>query len=129
MQEIHTALTMEANWWQEWGDRVYFSHLTETSCRVATLFSPSLQPEVPLTNEVVPGCLLHLQIQIQGLILNLVNIYALCMTQRWPFLLTYLGTLIPREFLVLGRDFNVTLEGPHWTTLIGSGVRALWGHH
>lgn len=38
--ETYTILAVEASWQLEWGNRVFFSHFTETSCGVATLFSP-----------------------------------------------------------------------------------------
>ncbi|CAM5160502.1 unnamed protein product, partial [Natator depressus] len=85
--ETHTDLAAEDSWWLEWGDRVYFSHLTVRMAGVATLFSPDLRPEVLGIAEAVPGCLPHLR-------------------QASAFL----GTLDPRECLVLGGDFNTTLE-------------------
>ncbi|CAM2118447.1 unnamed protein product [Caretta caretta] len=58
------------------GDRVYFSHLTVCTAGVATLFSPNLWPEVLGVTEAVPGRLLNLQVHMEGLVVNLVNIYA-----------------------------------------------------
>ncbi|CAM2119765.1 unnamed protein product [Caretta caretta] len=86
LQETHTDPATEDSWQLEQGDRVYFSHLTVRTAGVATLFSPNLRPEVLGVAEAVPGCLLHLRTS------------------------AFLGTLDPRECLVLGRDFNTTLE-------------------
>ncbi|CAM2118704.1 unnamed protein product [Caretta caretta] len=86
-QETHTDLTAEDSWRLDWGDRVYFSHLTVHSAGVATLFSPDLRPEVLGVAEAVPGHLLHL----------------------WQAS-AFLGTLDPYECLVLGGDFNNALE-------------------
>ncbi|CAM2097349.1 unnamed protein product [Caretta caretta] len=103
----------EGSWQLEWGDRVYFSHLTVRTAGVATLFSPDLQPEVLGVSETVPGFLLHLWICMEGLVINLVNVSALTSSpERLRFyqqVSAFLGTLDPRECLVLGRDFN-TLE-------------------
>ncbi|CAM5105484.1 unnamed protein product [Natator depressus] len=81
---------------------------------VATLFSPDLRPEVLGVAESVPGCLLHLQVRMEGLVVNLVNIYALTsVPERLQFCQqasAFLSTLDPHECLVLGGDFNTTLE-------------------
>ncbi|CAM2112213.1 unnamed protein product [Caretta caretta] len=112
--ETHTDPAAEASWRLEWGDRVYFSHLTGRTAGVATLFSPDLRPEVLGVAEAVPGRLLHLRVRLEGLVVNLVNIYAptsgperLRFFQRAS---AFLGTLDPHECLVLGGDFNTTLE-------------------
>ncbi|CAM2112214.1 unnamed protein product [Caretta caretta] len=112
--ETHTDPAAEASWRLEWGDRVYFSHLTIRTAGVATLFSPDLRPEVLGVAEAVPGRLLHLRVRLEGLVVNLVNIYAptsgperLRFFQRAS---AFLGTLDPHECLVLGGDFNTTLE-------------------
>ncbi|CAM4564263.1 unnamed protein product [Caretta caretta] len=114
LQETHTDPAAEASWRLEWGDRVYFSHLTIRTAGVATLFSPDLRPEVLGVAEAVPGRLLHLRVRLEGLVVNLVNIYAptsgperLRFFQRAS---AFLGTLDPHECLVLGGDFNTTLE-------------------
>ncbi|CAM2107532.1 unnamed protein product [Caretta caretta] len=107
-------LAAEDSWRLEWGDRVYFSHLTVRTAGVATLFSPDLWPEVLGVAKAVPGCLLHLRVRMEGLVVNLINVYA--PTSGPERLLFYqqasafLGTLDPHECLVLGGDFNATLE-------------------
>ncbi|CAM2100115.1 unnamed protein product [Caretta caretta] len=97
------------------GGEVYFSHLGARSAGVATLFSPKLRPEVLGVAEVVPGHLLHVWACVEGLILNLLNVYAPnAGPERVRFYrqaLAFLGTLDPHECLVLGGDFNTTLEG------------------
>ncbi|CAM2118823.1 unnamed protein product [Caretta caretta] len=114
LQETHTAPAVKASWQQEWGDRVYFSHLSARSARVTTLFSPALWPKMLGVAEVVPGHLLHVWACVEGLTLNLVNIYAPNTgPERVRFyqqVLAFLGTLDPHECLVLGGDFNTTLE-------------------
>ncbi|CAM2118441.1 unnamed protein product [Caretta caretta] len=90
------------------------SHATVRQAGVATLFSPNLRPEVLGVTEAVPGRLLHLQVCMEGLVVNLVNVYAPTSgperLQFYQRASTFLGTLDSHEFLVLGGDFNTTLE-------------------
>ncbi|CAM2120011.1 unnamed protein product [Caretta caretta] len=96
----------------EWGDRVYFSHLTVRMAGVATLFSPNLWPKVLGVAEAVPGHLLHLRVCMEGLVVNFINIYAPTSSpERLHFYQqasAFLGTLDHLECLVLGRDFTTT---------------------
>ncbi|CAM2097126.1 unnamed protein product [Caretta caretta] len=114
LQETHTDPTVEDRWQLEWGDGVYFSHFTTWQAGVATLFSPTLWPELLGVTEAVPGHLLHLRVHMEGLVVNLVNIYAPQTSPKWPQFYQrvsdFLGTLDLHECLVLGGDFNTTLE-------------------
>ncbi|CAM2111861.1 unnamed protein product [Caretta caretta] len=114
LQETHTDPTAKDSWRLEWGDRVYFSHSTIRQTGVATLFSPALRPEVLGVAEAVQGCLLHLRVRIEGLVVNLVNVYAPTLGPDWLQFYqqasAFLGTLDSHECLVLGGDFNTTLE-------------------
>ncbi|CAM2095599.1 unnamed protein product [Caretta caretta] len=60
------------------------------------------------------GRLLHLQVRMEGLVVNLINVYAptsgLERLQFYQRASAFLGTLDFHEFLVLGGDFNTTLE-------------------
>ncbi|CAM4614634.1 unnamed protein product [Lepidochelys kempii] len=114
LQETHTDLAAEDSWQLKCGDRVYFSHLTVRTAGVVTLFSPNLWSEVLGVAEAVPGRLLHLRARMEGLVLNLVNVYALTSgperLQFYQQVSAFLGTLDPHECLVLGGDFNTILE-------------------
>ncbi|CAM5152110.1 unnamed protein product, partial [Natator depressus] len=114
LQETHMDPTAEDSWRLEWGDRVYFSHATVRQAGVATLFSPDLRPEVLAVAEAVLGCLLHLRARMEGLVVYLVNVYAPTSgSERLQFYQrasAFLGTLDSHECLVLGGDFNTTLE-------------------
>uniref|UniRef100_A0A452HFR9 Reverse transcriptase domain-containing protein n=1 Tax=Gopherus agassizii TaxID=38772 RepID=A0A452HFR9_9SAUR len=114
LQETHTDPAAEASWRLEWGDGAYFSHFSVCAAGVATLFSPDLRPEVLGVAEAVPGRLLHLRVRVEGLVVNLVNVYApTSAPERLHFYQqasAFLGSLDPRECLVLGGDFNTTLE-------------------
>ncbi|CAM2097020.1 unnamed protein product [Caretta caretta] len=98
----------------EMGHGVYFSHFMIRQAGVATLFSPNLRPKVLGVTEAVPGHLLHLRVRMEGLVVNLVNIYAPGMSPKWPQFYQresdFLSTLDSHECLVLGGDFNTTLE-------------------
>ncbi|CAM2112915.1 unnamed protein product [Caretta caretta] len=114
LQETHTDPTAVDSWRLEWGDGVYFSHFTIRQAGVATLFSPNLRPKVLGVTEAVLGHLLHLQIRMEGLMVTLVNIYAPAMSLKQPQFYQrvsdFLSTLDSHECLVLGGDFNTTLE-------------------
>ncbi|CAM5176125.1 unnamed protein product [Eretmochelys imbricata] len=114
LQETHMDLAGEDSWELEGVDRVYFNHLTVCMAGVVTLFFPDLRPEVLEVAEAVLGRLLHLWVHMEGLVVNIVNVYAptsgleqLCFYQQAS---AFIGTLDPHECLVLGGDFNTTLE-------------------
>ncbi|CAM2097047.1 unnamed protein product [Caretta caretta] len=84
LQETHTDPTAEDSWRLEWGDGVYFSHFTIRQAGVATLFSPNLRTKVLGVTEAMPGHLLHLRVRMEGLVVNLVNIYAPTTSPKRP---------------------------------------------
>ncbi|CAM2097063.1 unnamed protein product [Caretta caretta] len=114
LQETHTDLTTEDSWRLEWGDRVYFSNSTIRQAGVVTLFSPDLRPEVLGVAKAISGHLLHLWVRIEGLTVNLINVYAPTSgperLQFYQQASAFLDTLDSHECLVLGGDFNTTLE-------------------
>ncbi|MGH0177545.1 UNVERIFIED_CONTAM: hypothetical protein FKN15_075286, partial [Acipenser sinensis] len=114
LQETHTTPEAEANWLLEWGGRVSFSHLTSTSCGVATLFSGSFLPTVLDVVDVEPGRLLHHRIRDGDRIVHLVNVYAPstgpARVQFFRRMSTYMNNISADECVVLGGDFNCTLE-------------------
>ncbi|CAM2097880.1 unnamed protein product [Caretta caretta] len=125
-------------WRLEWGDRVYFSHSTIRQAGVVTLISPDLRPEVLGVVEAVPGRLLHLRVRIEGLMGNLVNIYAPTSgperLQFYQQASAFLGTLDSHECLVLGGDFNITLEerdrsGTEQSPAAADTLREIVEHH
>ncbi|CAM4394329.1 unnamed protein product [Lepidochelys olivacea] len=113
LQETHTDPTAKDSWRLEWRDGVYFSHFMTWQAGVATLFSPNLQPQVLGVTEV-PGHLLHRRVRMEGLVVNFVNIYAPTTSPKWPQFYQrvsdFLSTLDSHECLVLGGEFNTTLE-------------------
>ncbi|CAM2119625.1 unnamed protein product [Caretta caretta] len=138
LEETHTDPTAEDSWQLEWGDRVYFSHSTVRQAGVATLFSPHLWPEVLEVAEAMPGHLLHLQVHMEGLVVNLVNVYAPTLgperLQFYQQASAFLGTLDSHECLVLGGDFNTTLEerdhsGTKQSPAAANTLREIVEHH
>ncbi|CAM2099409.1 unnamed protein product [Caretta caretta] len=138
LQETHTDPTAEDSWRLEWGDRVYFSYSMVRQAGVATLFSPDLRPEVLGVAKAVPGCLLHLRVRMEGLMVNLVNVYAptsgLERLQFCQQASAFLGTLNSHECLVLGGDFNTTLEerdhsGTEQSPAATNTLREIVEHH
>ncbi|CAM2117179.1 unnamed protein product [Caretta caretta] len=100
--------------------------------------SPELRPEVLEVAEVVPGRLLHVRACVEGLILNLVNIYApnagLERVHFFQQASAFLGTLDPHKCLVLGGDFNTTLEdrdrsGVETSQAAAGVLRKIVDHH
>ncbi|CAM2106953.1 unnamed protein product [Caretta caretta] len=106
--------TAEDSWRLELGDRVYFSHSMIQQAGVVTLFSPNLWPEVLGVTEAMQGHLLNLRVCIEGLVVNLVNVYAPTSGPEWlqfyQQVSAFLCTLDSHECLVLGGDFNTTFE-------------------
>ncbi|CAM2098092.1 unnamed protein product [Caretta caretta] len=130
--------TAEDSWRLEWGDGVYFSHSTVQQAGMATLFSPDLQPEVLGVAEAVPGPLLHLWFRMEGIVVNLVNVYAPTSGPEWlqfyQQVSAFLGTLDSYEYLVLGGDFNITLEerdhsGTKQSPAAANTLREIVEHH
>lgn len=49
LQETWTTPADNANWWLDWGERVFFTHLMATSCGVAPLCGAGAEEEGPGT--------------------------------------------------------------------------------
>ncbi|CAM5108431.1 unnamed protein product [Natator depressus] len=138
LQETHTDPTAKDSWRLEWGDGVYFSHFMIRQAGVATLFSPNLRPEVLGVTEAGLGHLLHLRVRMEGLVVNLVNIYAPTTSPKRPQFYQrvsdFLSTLDSHECLVLGGDFNTTLEeqdcsGAELSPAAANILREIVEHH
>ncbi|CAM2111939.1 unnamed protein product [Caretta caretta] len=105
---------------------------------VATLFSSDLWPEVLGVAEAMPGRLLHLRVRMEGLMVNLVNVYAPTSCPEWLQFYqrasAFLSTLDSHECLVLGGDFNNTLEeqdrlGTEQSPAAADTLREIVEHH
>ncbi|CAM2111997.1 unnamed protein product [Caretta caretta] len=85
---------------------------------VATLFSPDLWPEVLGVTEAMQGCLLQLRVRIEGLVVNLVNVYAPTSgperLQFYQQASAFFGTLDSheREGILIPPSRSETTQGP-----------------
>ncbi|CAM2104264.1 unnamed protein product [Caretta caretta] len=104
----------------------------------ATLFSPELQTKVLGVAKAVSGCLLHLRVCVEGLVVNLINIYALTSGPEWLRFFqqasAFLSFLDPHECLALCGDFNTTLEeqdcsGTKRCLAVADVLREIVKHH
>ncbi|CAM2096633.1 unnamed protein product [Caretta caretta] len=128
LQETHTDPTVEARWRLEWGNGVYFSHFTTWQAGVATLFSPTLRPEVLGVTEAMLGHLLHLRVHMEGLVVNLVNIYAPQTSPKRPQFYQrvsdFLGTLDSHECLAHSSTIRPAPFSDHHLATITVSLRA-----
>ncbi|CAM2118937.1 unnamed protein product [Caretta caretta] len=89
--------------------------------------------EVLGVTEAMPGHLLHLRVRIEGLVVNLVNIYAPTTSPKRPQFYqqvsNFLGTLDSHECLVPGGDFNTTLEEQDRSGAELNILRGIVEHH
>ncbi|CAM2096992.1 unnamed protein product [Caretta caretta] len=86
----------------------------------------------------MPGRLLHLRVHMEGLVVNIVNVYAPTSGPEWlqfyQRVSAFLGTLDYHECLVLGGDFNTTLEeqdrsGTEQSPATADTLREIVKHH
>ena len=75
-QEIYSTKSIETIWKSEWGGKIYFSHATNHSRGVMTLFSPKLDVQVDNIKTDKNGRYLLLQATIHDSALQLCNIYS-----------------------------------------------------
>lgn len=114
LQETHTTPGDESAWLLEWQGGVYMSHLSSNSSGVAILLAPTFQPEIVGVHDVVPGRLLHLAVRLDGVAMHFINVYAprrgVMQTRLFRQLSTLLSSIDPGDCVILGGDFNCTLE-------------------
>jgi len=114
LQETHTTQEIASRWERQWEGSAFFSHLTDTSCGVAILFSSCVKPEILVVNEVSLGRLLHVKVRFEDFVVNFVNIYAPCWgaarVRFYDHMRRFMLTLPDEECVILGGDFNCTLN-------------------
>lgn len=114
LQETHTTPGDEPTWLLEWGGEAFMSHLSSISSGVAILLAPNFRPEILKVQELVPGRLLHLAVRLDGVPLRFVNVYApkpaVLQTRLFREVSTLLSSIDPGDCVILGGDFNCTLE-------------------
>ena len=76
MMETHTDRANEVDWGWWWTGCYRLSHGSNLSAGVAVLISPSLDLRLALYTEIIPGRLMAVRAEIQGISFVLVNVYA-----------------------------------------------------
>lgn len=76
LQETHSDSSNEAHWLSEWKGKAILSHGSNVSAGLAVLFSPGLGVDVVSVEEVVQGSLLKIELKLNGVFIDLFNIYA-----------------------------------------------------
>lgn len=77
IQETHSTYMKESIWKNQWGNRnIYFAHGQSNSRGVATLFSQNVQYKLKKSYNDEEGRILILDIDYNGCIVTIVNLYA-----------------------------------------------------
>jgi exodeoxyribonuclease-3 len=76
LQETHWTVDTEMQIKREWDGEVIFNHGTNTARGVATLINPRLGYNVRQTRGDNEGRILNIVLDLDGHILNIINIYA-----------------------------------------------------
>ena len=114
LQETHTDRTNEVDWGRWWTGYYNLSHGTNLSAGVAVLFSPRLDLRLVSYTEIVPGRLLAVRAEIQGIGFVFVNVYAPNQGSGRLELFQKLSSFVQQceqdECVVLGGDWNCTTD-------------------
>ena len=108
LQETHNSTQEdETNWSREWGGKALWSRGTRRSRGTAFLFRPSLDIDIETTNRDHEGRVIASKIFINGIELNIMNIYAPTRPEdRSRFFRTLYQFLTGNVNLLIGGDFN-----------------------
>lgn len=114
LQETHSDVNNEVDWGL-WSDgKFVLSHGTNLSAGVAILFSADLNVRILSINELENGRLLLIKAKIKERSFVFVNIYAPNIgkdrIKLFEMLKNTLVTLSQEDFLIIGGDFNCTLD-------------------
>uniref|UniRef100_A0A3B5LP95 exodeoxyribonuclease III n=1 Tax=Xiphophorus couchianus TaxID=32473 RepID=A0A3B5LP95_9TELE len=108
----------------------FFSHFSNTSSGVATVLSPNFTPDTVSQVEVIKGRVLDVRAQVGNTAIHLVNVYAPTTDSERPgflqLLRNHLGGIPEDEFVVMGGDYNCTLDALDRTGK-GHCNAKLWG--
>ncbi len=114
LQETHSDINNEVDWglWSE--GQFVLSHGTNLSAGVAILFSKELNANILSINELEKGRLLLIKAKIKDVVFVLINIYAPNVgrdrIRLFEVLKNTLGSLSQEDFVIVGGDFNCTLD-------------------
>lgn len=76
LQETHTSLDNEFEFSRWWEGKSFLSHGTNTSAGIAILFSKEMNVNILAIEEIVKGRILMLNIEYEGSVFVLINVYA-----------------------------------------------------
>lgn len=112
IQESHSTPEIEKVWKREWGGEIKYSHFTSAARGTITLFKKNTK--IIYSNSDSAGRLNMTQIQLNDTKYMCINIYAPNEERDRALFFSDLSGIIynkaVRENIVLGGDFNVTLE-------------------
>lgn len=75
LQETHTDLQNQSQWFSDWKGNVLLSHGTNVSAGVAFLFSPRVGG-ILKSFEIIPGRILRVDVTLGDTFFSLFNVYA-----------------------------------------------------
>ena len=114
LQESHTLLADEQLWRLTWRGRCFFSHLSLSCAGVIILINPKLDIDILDMCSIVDGRAIHLKVNFDGIIYNILNIYAPNDgKERIIFYNSchrYVSTIDANSHLCILGDFNCTLN-------------------
>lgn len=127
LQETHSVSDVfEKSWSSEWGYKTFFNHFYSYGAGVSVLFKATFHFEILSTWWDPRGCILSLNIQVDGDNVSLVNVYA--PNNNNPGFISELAHVIDlcaEGNIVLGGDFNIIqdfnkdkLGGRHHTNFL-----------
>ena len=111
LQETHSIKQIEPFWQSEWGFDAYFSGNSTNSCGIGILINNNFEQQSISVKELVIGRLMVMKIEIQGINVNIINIYGPnrddveCFYKMQQFIEEN-----STENFLIGGDFNVVLE-------------------
>ncbi len=116
LQETHSDVNNEIDWRMWCGDECVLSHGTNLSAGVAIIFSPNIKVRIMTKQEIEPGRLLAVRVEINGIVVVFVNIYApnsgFGRINTFNKLKIFLKQKQPEDLIFLGGDWNCTLDPP-----------------
>lgn len=114
LQETHSDVNNETDWRMWCGDECFLSHGTNLSAGVAIVFSPTAKVKIISKQELEPGQLLAVGVELNGLLVVFVNIYApnsgFGRINVFKKLELFLKQKQLEDLIILGGDWNCTLD-------------------
>ena len=116
LQETHSKEESEKQWMNEWGGKIYYSHGSPNSCRVAVLITNGFNCTIQNTIIDPSGHFIALKVDVEDKVNVLINIYAPNKDKVTCKFFTNLHNTLQTENLdceeniICGGDFNCPLN-------------------